>query len=69
MIKLNKILSDQDIEFLKTKVSFPEQMTESEFADFGEEVIDLETSAVMDESKDLNKIADIVTKITTSKEW
>lgn len=69
MIKLNEILTEKDIEFLRTKISFGDYMTNIEFNEFGDLVVNLETSAVMNEADDINQIADIVTKITTSEEW
>ncbi|QDK70337.1 hypothetical protein [Lactococcus protaetiae] len=69
MVKINSILTQKEIDFLKQKLDFPDEMSLDDFTDFGDQVIDIEASAVMNSSDDLKEIADIVTKITTSKEW
>lgn len=69
MVKINSILTQKEIDFLKQKLDFPDEMTLDDFAELGDQVIDLEASAVMNRGHNLKEISDILTKITTSKEW
>lgn len=69
MVKINSILTQKEIDFLKQKLDFPDEMTLDDFAELGDQVIDLEASAVMNRGNNLKEISNILTKITTSKEW
>lgn len=69
MVKINSILTQKEIDFLKQKLDFPDEMTLDDFAELGDQVIDLEASAVMNRGNNIKEISNILTKITTSKEW
>lgn len=69
MVKINSILTQKEIDFLKQKLDFLDEMTLDDFAELGDQVIDLEASAVINRGHNLKEISDILTKITTSKEW
>lgn len=69
MVKINSILTQKEIDFLKQKLDFPDEMSLDDFAELGDQIIDLETSAVMNRGNNVKEISDILTKITTSKEW
>lgn len=69
MVKINSILTQKEIDFLKQKLDFPDEMTLDDFAELGDQVIDLEASAVMNKGNNIKEISNILTKITTSTEW
>ncbi|MDC0826999.1 MAG: hypothetical protein ACLSXK_09310 [Lactococcus petauri] len=69
MVKINSILTQKEIDFLKQKLDFPDEMSLDDFAELGDQIIDLEASAVMNRGNNVKEISDILTKITTSKEW
>ena len=69
MVKINSILTQKEIDFLKQKLDFPDEMSLDDFAELGDQIIDLEASAFMNRGNNVKEISDILTKITTSKEW
>lgn len=69
MIKINKILSDEEVQFLRNEFSFPDLLTEDEFYSLTEKAIEIEILEAENKSEKETTISEIVTKLTNSNEW